>query len=142
MSAADDRDQIRDLLAEYCFLLDGYELHSFAALFKFDGEWISRNGNAEGAEAIERLLQQIVPLPTDGTRRKHFTANILIRLKGDTAEVRSNFMVVRESPNGPVIAVAGRYEDLVERTADRWLFKSRRLHHDIAGESGLNERPG
>jgi 3-phenylpropionate/cinnamic acid dioxygenase small subunit len=142
MSDADHRDQIRDLLAEYCFFLDGFQLHDFAALFCTDGEWLSRNGNATGPAAIERLLREIVPAPADGTRRKHFTANILIRLAGDTAEVRSNFMVVRESPQGPVIAVAGRYEDRVERAGGRWLFRSRRLHHDIAGESGLIARPG
>ncbi|WP_144111704.1 nuclear transport factor 2 family protein [Paraburkholderia sp. BCC1886] len=142
MSAADDRDQIRDLLAEYCFLLDGYQLRDFAALFSAQGEWLSRNGNAKGPAAIERLLGEIVPVPADGTRRKHFTANIRIRLAGDTAEVMSNFMVVRESPQGPVIAVAGRYEDSVLRAGERWLFQSRRLHHDITGESGLMTPPG
>jgi hypothetical protein len=27
------------------------------------------------------------------------------------------------------------------RTAEGWKFKSRRLSHDIAGESGLNAKP-
>jgi len=138
MNALEDKDAIRELLARYCFLLDGYKLKEFAALFTADGEWISRNGNAKGPEAIERLLRGLVPEPAPGKRRKHLTTNILIELTGDSATVVSNFLVVRDSEAGPVIAVAGTYDDAVVRTAEGWKFKSRRLSHDIAGGSGLN----
>jgi 3-phenylpropionate/cinnamic acid dioxygenase small subunit len=138
LNAFADKDAIRELLARYCFLLDGYKLKEFAALFTADGEWISRNGQAAGPEAIERLLRGLVPEPAPGKRRKHFTANILIDLTGDGAAVVSNFLVVRDSETGPVIAVAGTYDDTVVRTNEGWKFKSRRLSHDIAGESGLN----
>jgi 3-phenylpropionate/cinnamic acid dioxygenase small subunit len=138
MNALEDKDAIRELLARYCFLLDGYKLKEFAALFTADGEWISRNGTAAGPEAIERLLRGVVPEPAPGKRRKHLTTNILIELTSDSATVASNFLVVRNSASGPVIAVAGTYDDTVVRTAEGWKFKSRRLSHDIAGESGLN----
>ena len=137
-AALEDKDAIRELLARYCFLLDGYRLAEFAALFTADGEWISRNGKAVGPEAIEKLLRDLVPEPALGSRRKHFTANIIIDLSGDSATVISNFLVVRDSEAGPVIAVAGTYDDIVVRTATGWKFRSRRLSHDIAGESGLN----
>ena len=140
MSALEDKDNIRELLARYCFLLDGYRLGEFAALFVADGEWISRNGTAKGPADIERLLRGLVPEPAPGKRRKHFTANIIVDLAGDSATVVSNFLVVRDSDAGPVIAVAGTYDDIVMRTADGWKFKSRRLSHDIAGESGLNTK--
>jgi 3-phenylpropionate/cinnamic acid dioxygenase small subunit len=142
MSALEDKDAIRELLARYCFLLDGYKLKEFAALFTADGEWISRNGHATGPEAIERLLRGLVPEPAPGKRRKHITTNIIIDLKGDSATVVSNFLVVRDSEAGPVIAVAGTYDDTVVRVGADWKFKSRRLSHDIAGESGLNLGPG
>jgi 3-phenylpropionate/cinnamic acid dioxygenase small subunit len=138
MSKLEDKDAIRELLARYCFLLDGYRLSEFAALFTADGEWISRNGTAKGPEAIERLLRGLVPEPAPGKRRKHFTANIIVELADDSATVASNFLVVRDSENGPVVAVAGTYDDTVVRTSEGWKFKSRRLSHDIAGESGLN----
>jgi len=141
MTTHEDKDAIRELLARYCFLLDGYRLSEFAALFAADGEWISRNGNAIGRDAIERLLHGLVPEPAPGKRRKHLTTNILIELSGDSATVISNFIVVRDSEAGPVIAVAGTYDDTVARTAEGWKFKSRRLSHDIAGESGLNVAP-
>jgi hypothetical protein len=138
LTALADKDAIRELLARYCFLLDGFRLGEFAALFTADGEWISRNGNATGSESIERLLRGLVPEPAPGKRRKHFTANIIIELAGDSATVISNFLVVRDSPTGPTIAVAGTYDDTVVRTSGGWKFKSRRLSHDITGESGLN----
>ena len=141
MSVIEDKDAIRELLARYCFLLDGYKLREFAALFTADGEWISRNGNAAAPEAIERLLRGLVPEPAPGKRRKHFTTNIIIELSGDSATVVSNFLVVRDSEAGPVISVAGTYDDTVVRTPAGWKFQSRRLSHDIAGESGLNVKP-
>jgi len=142
LNALADKDAIRELLARYCFLLDGFRLNEFAALFAADGQWISRNGQATGPEAIERLLRGLVPEPAPGRRRKHFTANIIIELAGDHATVASNFLVVRDSETGPAIAVAGTYDDTVVRTPEGWKFKSRRLSHDIAGESGLNAKPG
>jgi hypothetical protein len=142
LKALADKDAIRELLARYCFLLDGFRLGEFAALFTADGEWISRNGQATGPEGIERLLRGLVPEPAPGRRRKHFTANIVIELAGDSAKVVSNFLVVRDSETGPAIAVAGTYDDTVVRTKEGWKFKSRRLSHDIAGESGLNVKPG
>ena len=141
MNILADKDAIRELLARYCFLLDDYKLKEFAALFTGDGEWISRNGKAAGPDAIERLLRGLVPEPAPGKRRKHFTTNIIIDLAGDRATVASNFLVVRDSEAGPAIAVAGTYDDIVVRTGEGWKFKSRRLSHDIAGESGLNAGP-
>jgi 3-phenylpropionate/cinnamic acid dioxygenase small subunit len=140
LNALADKDAIRELLARYCFLLDGYRLNEFAALFTADGEWISRNGNATGPKAIEELLRGMVPEPAPGRRRKHFTTNIIIDLSGDSAAVVSNFLVVRDSETGPTIAVAGTYDDVVVRTPEGWKFRSRRLSHDIAGESGLNTK--
>ena len=137
MSALEDKDAIRELLAEYCFLLDSYQLKEFGQLFVEGGEWVSRNGSATGPAGIEQFLRQLVPEPGPGTRRKHFTANIIIRLNGDQAEVTSNFLVVRDTSAGPAIAVAGTYHDVVVRGGANWRFKSRRLTHDIAGESGL-----
>jgi hypothetical protein len=141
MTTLEDREAIRELLARYCFLLDGYQLREFAALFTAGGEWISRNGTAVGPQAIEELLRALVPEPAPGKRRKHFTTNLIIELSGDTATVVSNFLVMRDSEAGPAISVAGTYDDVVVRTSEGWKFKSRRLSHDIAGESGLNVKP-
>lgn len=122
MSGLEDKDAIRELLARYCFLLDGYRLREFAALFTAEGEWVSRNGTARGPEAIERLLRDLVPQPAPGKGRKHFTTNIIIDLSGDGAIVVSNFLVVRDSDAGPVISVTGTYDDVVVKTAEERKF--------------------
>lgn len=137
MSALEDKDAIRELLAEYCFLLDSQRLEEFGRLFTEDGAWASRNGRATGPAGIETLLRKIVSESAPESGRKHFTANIVIRVNGDSAEVISNFLVVRDSATGPVIAVAGTYRDVVVRQGAKWMFRSRELSHDIAGESGL-----
>ena len=140
MSALEDKDAIRELLAEYCFLLDSQRLQEFGKLFTEAGLWASRNGRATGPAAIESLLRKIVSESAPELRRKHFTANIVIRLNGDSAEVISNFLVVRDSAAGPAIAVAGTYRDVVARQGAKWLFRSRELSHDIAAGSGA--KPG
>ena len=48
MSALEDKDAIRELLAEYCFLLDSYQLKELSQIFAEGGEWTSRNGGATG----------------------------------------------------------------------------------------------
>lgn len=132
------REAVRELLAHYCFLLDGHELAALGALFEPGGSWISRNGEVSGPEAITEFLGRLVPAPGPATRRKHLTTNIVIELDGSVGQVTSNFLVVRNSVAGPVIAVAGTYRDVVAHTGERWLFRRRELFHDIAGESGLN----
>jgi hypothetical protein len=132
------REAIRELLAEYCFLLDGYELIPLATLFEPGGSWISRNGEATGRDAIADFLSRLVPPPGPGARRKHLTTNIIISIDGQSADVKSNFLVIRDTPAGPAVAVAGTYRDIVVRSGGQWLFRRRELFHDIAGESGLN----
>ncbi len=132
------REAIRELLAEYCFLLDGHELGALGGLFEPNGAWVSRNGQASGPSAIAAFLHRLVPAPGPLVQRKHLTTNVIISLDGDTAQVKSNFLVVRNTASGPAIAVAGTYRDTVARTGGRWLFRRRELFHDIAGESGLN----
>ncbi len=101
------REAIRELLAEYCFLLDGYELIPLATLFEPGGSWISRNGEATGRDAIADFLSRLVPPPGPGARRKHLTTNIIISIDGQSADVKSNFLVIRDTPAGPAVAVAG-----------------------------------
>jgi SnoaL-like protein len=137
MGALEDKDAIRELLAEYCFLLDSWQLKEFGRLFTEGGVWTSRNGSATGPAGIEAFLRELVPQPAPGASRKHFTTNIIIRLDGDRAEVISNFLVVRDTAAGPAISVAGTYRDVVARQGAKWLFSSRELSHDIVGESGL-----
>lgn len=137
-TALEDREAIRELLAEYCFRLDECRFEEFGALFAEDAEWgPKRLPRARGPQAIAALCRSIVPVEGEGPRRRHLTTNIVIRLSGDEARAKSNFLMVRESPGGPLVAIAGTYEDHLVRTPAGWRFRSRQIHNDIAGELGL-----
>jgi 3-phenylpropionate/cinnamic acid dioxygenase small subunit len=134
----EDREEIRELLAEYCFRLDECRFEEFGALFSEDAEWgPKRLPRARGPTAIAELVRSIVPVPGEGPRRRHLTTNIVIHLDGDEARVRSNFVMVREGEAGPLLAIAGTYEDHVVRTPAGWRFRSREIHNDVAGDLGL-----
>jgi hypothetical protein len=47
-TAVDDKDAIRELLAEYCFRLDDGRFAEMAALFTEDGTWDTAFGKAMG----------------------------------------------------------------------------------------------
>ena len=137
--ALEDKDAIRELLAEYCFALDECRFEAMGALFSDTAEWGPERipVKARGPAEIAELARSIVPVKGEGPVRRHLTTNIVIRLQGDEARVKSNFLMVRESEAGPLLAIAGTYEDHVVRTAAGWRFQSRRINNDIAGSLGL-----
>src|SRR5215472_2048132 len=51
-TVVDDKDAIRELLAEYCFHLDEGRFAEMAALFTEDGTWDTTFGKAVGPAAI------------------------------------------------------------------------------------------
>ena len=59
--------------------------------------------------------------------------NIAIKLDGDTAEVRSNWTVVQNSPDGPKIGSGGGYADRMVKQGGTWLFHYRKIDRFIAG---------
>ena len=62
--------------------------------------------------------------------------NIVIKLDGDlnqSAEVRSNWTVVQNSPDGPKIGSGGGYADRMVKQSGTWLFHYRKIDRFIAG---------
>ena len=88
-------------------------------------------------ESEDKDAIRIVPVQGEGPARRHLTTNVVVRLEGHEARVKSNFLMVRESEAGPLLAIAGTYEDRVVRTPQGWRFQVREIHNDIAGELGL-----
>ncbi len=83
-NALEDKEAIRDVLAEYCFLIDDDRFADFAALFAEDGTWETAFGSATGRAAIAALLERIAG-PSPRPRRIHAVSNVSIRLDGDRA---------------------------------------------------------
>ena len=132
-TAVEDKDAIRELLAEYCFRLDDGHFDEMATLFTEDGTWDTAFGKATGRAAIADLARGI--RARAGERRLHGThlvTNIAIVLDSDSARVRSNWVVAQNSPEGPKIGSGGAYRDELGREHGRWLFRYRKIDRFIA----------
>src|ERR1700747_2905016 len=111
-SALEEKDAIREVLAEYCVRLDDGRFAEMAALFTENGVWDTAFGRATGRAAIAdhaRGLRERAPQPPP--RAGHYVTNIVIALDGASATVRSNWTTVQNTPQGPQIGSGGAYHD-------------------------------
>ena len=134
-TALEEKDAIREVLAEYCFRLDGGEFAGMAELFTPDGTWDTAFGKATGRAAIADLargLRERGPQPRP--RGIHLVTNIAIALDGDRAQVRSNWTVVQNSAEGPQIGSGGGYADDMVKEDGRWRFRYRKIDRFIKAE--------
>src|SRR5712691_9641671 len=132
-TATQEKDAIREVMAEYCFRLDGARYDDMAALFTEDGTWDTAFGKATGRTAIAGLARDIRIRAGDSRPRAvHLVTNIAITLNGDSAEVRSNWTVVQNSPEGPKIGSGGAYADQLVKQDGKWLFRYRKIDRFIA----------
>jgi uncharacterized protein (TIGR02246 family) len=133
MTATDDKDAIRELLAEYCFRLDEGRHARMAALFTEDGTWDTAFGKASGRDAIAKLAADIrARAGAERPRAVHLVTNMVIAVDGDRAQVRSNWMVMQNSADGPKIGAGGAYHDEIVRRSGRWLLYYRKIDRFIA----------
>ena len=135
-SALEEKDAIREVLAEYCFRLDGGDYDGMAALFAEDGTWDTAFGKATGRSGIAQLARDIrARAGADRPRAIHLVTNIVIALDGDAAKVRSNWTVVQNSadnaPGGPKIGSGGGYADELVKGDGKWLFRYRKIDRFI-----------
>jgi SnoaL-like domain len=133
-AASEEKEAIREVLAEYCFRLDGGHYDAMAALFAEDGTWETAFGTATGRPAIAQLARDIRARGgAERPRAVHLVTNIAIALDGEKAVVRSNWTVVQNSPAGPQIGSGGAYADRMVKQGGAWLFRHRRIDRFIAG---------
>src|SRR6202049_2099519 len=115
-------------MAEYCFWLDGGRYDDMAALFTEDGTWDTAFGAATGRAAIAQQAHDIrARAGASRPRAVHLVTNIAIALDGERAEVRSNWTVVQNSPDGPKIGSGGAYADQMVKHQGSWLFRYRKI---------------
>ena len=131
-SAVEEKDAIREVLAEYCFRLDDGRFAEMAALFTEDGTWDTAFGKATGRPAIAELARSLrTRVAEPRPRGVHLVTNIVIALEGERATVRSNWMVMQNSPEGPRIGSGGAYDDEIVKEGGRWLFRYRKIDRFI-----------
>jgi hypothetical protein len=131
-TALEEKDAIREVLAEYCFRLDGGAFADMAALFTEDGTWDTAFGKATGRAAIADLARSLRERgPQPRPRGIHLVTNIAIVLDGEHARVRSNWTVVQNSPEGPKIGSGGGYADEMVKQGGEWRFRYRKIDRFI-----------
>jgi uncharacterized protein (TIGR02246 family) len=133
-SALEDKDAIREVLAEYCFCLDDGRFAAMAALFAPDGTWHTAFGKATGRGDIEALADRVAKRAGPRPRGVHLVTNVVIKLDGNRASVASNWALAQNSPNGPIIGSGGAYADEMINQDGNWLFHYRRIDRFIAGD--------
>lgn len=132
-SAVEEKDAIRELLAEYCFRLDDGRFAEMAELFTEDGTWDTAFGKATGRAAIAELARNIrAQAGEQRPRGVHLVTNVSIALDGANARVRSNWAVVQNSTQGPQIGSGGGYRDELVKDTSQWLFRYRKIDRLIA----------
>ena len=132
-TAVEDKDAIREVLAEYCFQLDDGRFAEMAALFTEDGTWDTAFGKATGRVAIAELARSLRARAEEPRPRAvHLVTNIATTLDGARAQVRSNWMVLQNGPQGPRVGSGGAYIDEMVRADGRWLFRYRKIDRFIA----------
>jgi hypothetical protein len=126
-SALEEKDAIREVVAEYCFRLDDGRFAEMAALFTENGTWDTAFGRATGRPAIAELARSIrAQAGEQRPRGIHLVTN------GASARVRSNWTVVQNSPEGPKIGSGGAYQDELVKVGGQWLFRYRKIDRFIA----------
>jgi hypothetical protein len=132
-TAVEDKDAIRELLAEYCFRLDDGRFAEMAALFTEDGTWDTAFGKAVGRGAIAALAQSLRERAGAARPRAvHLVTNIVITLAGERAQAHSNWIVIENSAGGPKIGSGGAYLDDLAKLAEGWRFRYRKIDRFIA----------
>jgi hypothetical protein len=129
--AADDREQIRELMHRYMFYLDncpdsngGYD---YADLFTEDGRY--GVGDNRGRDALARASGRqpdgsCAPQRHRGPRTQiHLNVGEIIRPSPEGARATSYLLMV-DGPGGQVYW-DGWYEDILVKTAKGWRFKQR-----------------
>ena len=130
-SQLEEKDAIREVMAEYCFRLDNDRYAEVAALFTEDGTWDTAFGKGTGRREIEALVQRIRQSGTARQRAILHVTNIAIKVDGTGATAFSNWVVVQNGAQGPKIGSAGSYADELVKQDGTWLFRYRKIDRFI-----------
>jgi len=122
-----DRQDISDLLIEYCRALDVMDLPAIARVFTEDcqveygpEERLRSLGAAGVAKSLERMWRW--------KRTSHHLSNVQIAFEAaDRARSISYVFAWHERPDGSSAMVMGQYHDSLVRRKDGWRIATRRM---------------
>ncbi len=121
-----DRQEISDILTDYCYALDRMDLPRLSALFTRDclvdfgpDERLQSVGSAALAKSLERMWRW--------ARTSHHLSNVQIQFDHDGALVKSYVHAWHERADGSTATVLGQYRDRFVREKSRWRIAERRM---------------
>jgi 3-phenylpropionate/cinnamic acid dioxygenase small subunit len=126
----EEKDAIRELLAQYCFHFDNGEFEAWLDLFTSDGAFdLGTRGRFGGRENLQKFLQSL-PLTNGLPMMKHCVMNTIVSVNGDRATARS-YVVVVQGGEQLTVSIAGRYEDGLAKVGGAWRFTERKVYFDL-----------
>lgn len=139
----EDRDEIKELTARYCWHVARGEGAAVANLFTDEGVLDVTNADfkpVRGREALLKFYRASVRKPEAALP---FIQNHVIELSGDDAR-GTCAIEARFARNGESVTAAGYYEDKYRRERGRWRFAERKLffHHVVPLKQGWAEAKG
>ncbi len=130
---AEDKIQIHELLARYCWSFDTGDVDGFVACFAQDAvlceDVFEEVDRWTGADQIRAMAKHFFAIPHFAGRQHHPT-NILIEGTTERCHVRAFCFVIEVGNDKPCsIPFAGHYDDLVIKVDGAWVFKERLVRH-------------
>ncbi len=122
----EDEREIRTLVADYAAAVDARSSEGWAATWAPDGVWELPGGRTtEGVDALVPFWEAAMAgYPTATQQVFH---GVVTDVDGDRATAWWSIgEVLRESDDGPVRQILGRYDDDYVRVDGRWRFAHRR----------------
>jgi ketosteroid isomerase-like protein len=122
-----DREAIHEVLVRYATALDDRDWDRLASCFTEDAIADYGSGVFDGPVAIVDLCRQMLsPLQVS----QHLLGSFEITISGKTATSRCYFHAQHVRPGldgGDQLIIAGTYEDSLQKSADQWQIRKRRL---------------
>ncbi len=129
--SVEDRLEIMEMMARYCWAIDQRSWGGFAEMFTGDCrlDFGDVMGVFEGRDGIERFTTVMSGLDLF---MRHYSTNLV--LEGDDREVvaRSYVLAITGTGSGRGQAT-GRYEDRLVKVDGRWRIRERRAVIEMAG---------
>ncbi len=123
VAAADELAIVR-VLGQYCQFCDDGRFEDLAALFTPRGSFSYVDRTWTGRDAIIEFFEQS---QTPARRGKHLTANPVVAIVEDSADVTSDFVFFAFVDGVLVPSIGGRYHDRLVRLDGVWLLDHRNV---------------
>jgi len=136
----EDRDQIKELTARYCWHVAHGEGEAVALLFTDDGVLEVTDGSFKPVRGRDALLNFYRTSVNQPELAIPFIQNHIIEVNGDEAAGTCG-IEARFSRGGESVTAAGYYEDRYRRDHGKWRFLQRRItfYHVVPLKRGWAE---